>query len=96
MLGRNLRITSTRNLTFIRDANVAVEQRSRFHEMLKFRGEMELYVGFVQLAPIVLKRFDEERSAGIIVTHSVTQKTIRAYVSVSTVAMLHKHKRSET
>lgn len=45
---------------------------------------------------IVLKRFDEERSAGIIVTHSVTQKTIRAYVPISTVAMLHKHKRSET
>jgi len=40
--------------------------------VLKFRDEMELYVSFVQLAPIILKRFDEKRSAGIIVTHSVT------------------------
>lgn len=64
--------------------------------MLKFRSEMKLYTSFVQLAPIILKRFDEERSAGIIVTHSVTQKTIRAYVPISTVAMLHKHKRLET
>jgi len=57
---------------------------------------MESYTSFVQLAPIVLKRFDEKRFAGIIVTHSVTQKTIWAYVPVSMVAMLHKHKRSET
>jgi len=64
--------------------------------MLKFRGEMELYMSFVQLAPIVLKRFDEKRFADIIVTHSVTQKTIWAYVPISMVAMLHKHKRSET
>lgn len=58
---------------------------------------MGLYTSPVQLAPIVLKRFDEKRVLRrIIVTHSVTQKTIQAYVSVSTVAMLHKHKRSET
>lgn len=57
---------------------------------------MGSYTSLVQLAPIVLKRFAEKRFAGIIVTHSVTQKTIRAYVPVSMVAMLHKHKWSET